>query len=72
MCNKDDCLMIGSARQKTVLKQVAADLWVNSRKRVVKKVNVPVTVHCTGQANPLLLAPAQIYSALTDLQKTKC
>lgn len=59
MCDHDDGL-VSEHPTNAVLEYVFSHVRVHSGEHVIQQIYVGLSVHCTGQAHPLLLAPGEI------------
>lgn len=66
MGDEDDGLPLQSFQQ-TAVEDVSAHVDVHGRQRVVQQVDVCVTVDCSRQTDPLLLASRQVDASFTYL-----
>ena len=67
MGDKDDGLFCQNSHDATG-EDVAANVDVDSGEGVIEEIDVVVAVQGTGQADPLLLAPAEIDASLSNLR----
>ena len=67
MGDKDDGLFCQNSHDATG-EDVVANVDVDSGEGVIEEIDVVVAVQGTGQADPLLLAPAEIDASLSNLR----